>query len=178
MALTPNKKITKKHVAAAASGMAAGTIILCATYLTHWEGEDPVAKHNGFDPKGVITVCNGYTNLDDPSLKAGMRFTHEECQKLLLVTIPDYAAPINKCIHAFKTWGPHRQIAWVSFGYNLGTGRVCGGTIGRLLKDGHVTAACEHMTDYEASAGRELPGLVRRREDGFWGERAWCLRED
>jgi lysozyme len=34
------------------------------------------------------------------------------------------------------------------------------------------------MTEYVLANGRRLQGLVNRRNDPVWGEKAWCLRED
>jgi lysozyme len=170
MALKPRHK--------AAAGLTAATLACSAALISHWEGEDRVAKHNSFDPKGVITVCDGYTNLDDPSLKVGMRFTHEECQKLLMEVIPEYAYPIDQCLIHFREYGPHKQAALISFAYNLGPGKICGEPVGTLLNRGRDREACNYMTHYERAVGRVLPGLVNRREDGFWGEVAWCLRTD
>ena len=63
----------QRHAGKYAGGAVA--ISLCAVLLAHWEGEDRTAKHNYFDPPGVITVCDGVTNYDWPSLKVGEKFT-------------------------------------------------------------------------------------------------------
>jgi lysozyme len=156
----------------------AAAAILAATLIAHWEGIDLVAKHNSFDPKGVITVCNGVTNYDWPWLKSGMRFTHAQCQKALVDLIPKYANPIAVCVPSFQNMPPHRQAALISFSYNLGPARICRTSIARDLNAGNTRRACGTMTQYVRAAGRTLRGLVNRRNDKTWGERAWCLRDD
>jgi lysozyme len=172
----PPPTIAGKVAGTAGIGTAAAT--LAALLIGHWEGEDPVAKHNAFDPKGVITVCDGVTNYDWPWLKIGMKFTHDQCQKALVDLVPKYAAPIQKCVPGLYAMPPHRQAALISFAYNLGPKRICDSTISKYLNAGNVTAACDEMTQYIKANGHALQGLVNRREDPIWGEEPWCLRND
>lgn len=165
----------KRHKAA----LGAATLACTTALIAHWEGVDLVAKHNSFDPAGVITVCHGYTNLDDPTLKSGQRFTRAQCEELLKKVIPEYAYPISKCLKHFAEYGPHRQASLISFSYNLGPGRVCNTSVGRRLNAGDIPGGCWAMTGYVKAAGRVLPGLVNRRyKDSFWGEYEWCMRND
>lgn len=160
------------------AGIGAGAAALTALLIAHWEGEDLVAKHNSFDPKGIVTVCDGVTNYDIPDLKPGDRFTHEECKQLLIQLIPKYAEPIHKCVPGLYDMPPHRQAALISFAYNLGPKRICESAIARELNAGHIAVACNLMTQYIRAAGRVLQGLINRRNDPVWGEKPWCLRED
>jgi lysozyme len=73
---------------------------------------------------------------------------------------------------------PHRQAALVSFTYNIGGGNLCKGSVAVEFNAGHVKAGCTNMLNYVKAAGKTLRGLVNRRSNGMWGERAWCLRED
>lgn len=166
----------QRHAGKYAGGAVA--ISLCAVLLAHWEGEDRTAKHNYFDPPGVITVCDGVTNYDWPSLKVGEKFTHEQCQQALQDLIPRYAAPVQKCVPGLYQMPPHRQASLISFAYNLGPARICHSRIAPLLNAGNVRSACSLMTHYINANGRTLPGLVNRREDPVWGEQSWCLRKD
>lgn len=166
----------QRHGSKYAGGAAAAAC--CALLIAHWEGEDLTAKHNSFDPPGVITVCDGVTNYDWPSLKVGDKFTHEQCQRALQDLISKYAPPVQKCVPTLYQMPPHRQAALVSFAYNLGPSRICKSQIAPLLNQGKVVAACSLMTQYVRAAGRTLKGLVRRRNDPIWGEKSWCLRND
>jgi lysozyme len=167
--------------------LAASTIALSVTLISHWEGEDLVAKHNSFDPAGVITVCDGVTNMDWPWLKSGMKFTHKQCQDAFAELIPKYWAPIAACIPSAADMPPHRQAALLSFSYNLGPGRICGvkkngkltgNEIAANFNAGQVEQACKRMLLYVRAAGKTLQGLVNRRTDKVWGEEPWCLRKD
>lgn len=161
----------------------AAAIGLAALLIVHWEGEDLVAKHNSFDPAHVTTVCNGVTNMDFEWLKPGMKFTHQQCEKMLRKIMPKYIAPIDACVPTFADMPPHRQASLISFSYNLGPGTICGdrrhsGQIARYLNTGHFEAACDLMVHYIRANGKVLKGLVNRRTDSVWGENPWCLRED
>ena len=159
-------------------GTTATVVALTATLLIHWEGTDLTAKHNSFDPRGVITVCNGRTNYDDPKLKAGMKFTADQCRGFLEQDIPKYEAMLETCVPNANDMPPHRHAAFLSFTYNLGQGTVCKSSAVRYLNAGEIVAACNAMTLYDKANGVVLQGLKNRRTDRFWGERTWCLRND
>lgn len=137
-----------------------------------------VAKHNSFDPKGVITVCDGVTNYDWPWLKVGMKFTPDDCRRAIIDLVPDYAEPLSKCVKGFETLPPHRQAALISAAYNLGPKTVCNSTAVRLLNRGYVEKGCEALGHFTRANGKVLKGLVNRRYDPKWGEIAWCKRND
>lgn len=161
------------------AALAAATIACCGPLIAHWEGQDLVARHNAFDPAGVITVCDGYTNLDDPTLKAGMRFTKEECEAKLREVIPIYAYPLTRCLTHWAEYSPHRQASLISTAYNLGPGKVCNTQARELFNEGNDAAGCAYFKRFTRAAGRELPGLVNRRyADPVWGEYEWCMRKD
>lgn len=172
MAISESARQNLKHLGAAS----AGVIALAAVLIQHWEGIDLVAKHNSFDPAGVITVCVGATQDDIPGLKAGERFTPEFCAEQLRKDIPRYDEMLRTCVKVAMP--PHRYAAFLSFFYNLGPRTACASGAVRELNLGNIKAACQNMTLYNKAAGQYLPGLKNRREDKFWGERAWCLRED
>ena len=156
--------------------------------LPHWEGlTNPkivngervsVAIHQKFDPKGVITVCHGRTNLDDPTLKEGDVYTVVMCRDLLRADVPKYHAQIVPCLPADLEVGDHQQAAMISFAYNVGKGNFCPSSVGRAFRAGRREEACRNMGKFTRAAGVVLPGLQNRRYDGFIGEIAWCLRDD
>jgi len=168
----------KTNKARYAGGASAAGLALALVLITHWEGEDPIAKHNSFDPAGVITVCNGITNYDWPGLKVGDRFTHEQCQEALKQELPKYIDPLVKCIPSFPDMPPHRQAALISASYNLGPKRICEGGVGEAFRAGDIKAGCAYLVRYIRADGKVLRGLINRRTDAMWGENPWCLRED
>jgi lysozyme len=179
---------TQKVAAGGAVGLSAGAMALAAVFIPHWESGshmDTTVRHQSFDPAGVYTVCDGVTNLDPDYawIRPGTEFTNDQCAKAFQKVLPKYIEPLAKCIPTYLAMPPHRQVALLSFAYNLGDGAVCGdsrhsGNIAREFNAGHVKVACNIMGEYIRAAGKVLKGLENRRFDPKWGEIAWCLKED
>jgi lysozyme len=157
---------------AAFAGMSA--LVIATTVVVQMEGEDLVAKQNPFDPKGVITACNGITNYDLPGLKRGTRFTHDECYGLLKQHLPRYTTPIDKCVKVPAS--NFTMAALYSASYNLGPGTVCKSSMVRKINAGDLKGGCDAFMLYVTAKNtkgvrKTLPGLVNRRT----AERALCL---
>ena len=119
------------------------------------------------------TWCYGETKADGAVPPLNKIFTKAECtQELQRDLTTKYDPEVRKCIHV--PLPPHREAALVSFVYNLGSGALCNGPVGRYLNAGNVTAACNSMLAYDHAGGKRIPGLTRRRE----AERELCLRND
>ena len=144
---------------------------ICAAFLIAYEGFAPVAVHERVDPAGVITVCFGRTNYDDPDLRAGQRFTKEQCKAFLEEDLPKYAAPLQRCVLNFDAVPPNRQAALVSFSYNVGPVTACKSSVVRRMNEGDIRGGCEALMLYTRANGVELRGLVNRRA----AERKLCL---
>lgn len=157
---------------------AAAAIALTSALIVHWEGEKLIASHNSFDPPGIVDVCNGITNRDIPWLKAGMKFTHEDCEALRIRSLPKYRDPLKKCVNGFETMPVARQAALGSASWNLGPGTICKSTAVRLLNAGETEAGCRALGNFIKANGVILNGLVNRRRDSNWGEIAWCMEND
>lgn len=173
---------------ATGGALGATALALAAVFIPHWESGskmDTTVRQQSFDPPGVYTVCDGITNLDPDYkyIRPGMVFTDAQCAEAFKKVLPKYISPIAKCIPTYYSMPPHRQVAVLSFAYNLGPGAVCGdkrhsGTIAKNFNAGNVTAACNAMGQYVKANGKTLKGLENRRFDKKWGEISWCLRED
>jgi lysozyme len=148
----------------------AAAIALATTTIVAWEGYDSVAKQQKIDPPGVITVCQGITNYDLPGLKAGMRFTKDECATLLRTAIPKYAAPIDKCLKVPVS--DNTRAALYSAAYNLGPGTVCRSSMVRKINAGDLQGGCNALLLYTRANGKFLQGLLNRRK----AERELCLK--
>jgi lysozyme len=173
--------LTKTHKVA--GGLGAGAMALAAVFIPHWESGgrmDTTVRHQSFDPPGVYTVCDGITNLDPDYayIVPGMTFTQAQCADAFKKVLPKYIEPIAECIPTYYAMPPHRQVALLSFAYNLGPGRICNGSIARDFNAGNVKAACNVMGQYVKANGHVLKGLQNRRFDPKWGEIAWCMRDD
>jgi lysozyme len=157
------------HWRAAAAATAAAAAI-ATPFIISWEGYDPVAKHFAIDPPGIITVCSGITNYDLPGLKAGMKFTKDECAALLRNAIPKYTAPIDKCLKVPVS--DYTRAALYSAAYNLGPGTVCRGSIVKRINSGDLVGGCNALLLYNRANGRFIQGLLNRRK----AERELCLK--
>jgi lysozyme len=143
------------------------------SFLCVWEGVSYKAVHERIDPPGVITVCNGITNYDQPNLKAGDRFTPEQCKMLLSKALPKYDACIQQNVKVDLP--PRRHVAMLSYIYNTGCGNFRKSSILRDLNAGRTKQACDDFLHSALTAnGKFLQGLANRRH----AERALCLRED
>ena len=172
-----------KHKVGAAIAIPAAVAALAAVYIPHWESVDHMdttVRHQSFDPAHVYTVCDGITNLDPDYawIRPGMTFTQIQCAEAFKKVLPKYYEPVAACIPSLATMPPHRQVALLSFAYNLGPGRICNGEIARDFNAGRAHAACNAMGQYIRANGVVLKGLENRRFDPKWGEVSWCMRDD
>ncbi|MDN7970687.1 lysozyme [Burkholderia multivorans] len=149
----------------------AATAALLFSIVPKFEGLELVARP---DPIGIITACYG----DTKGVRAGQRFTPEECRARLEQQLIAHAEPVLKCTPGLK--GHTFQLAAaVSFAYNVGTAAYCGSTTAKRFNAGDWKGACRALNEADngraqwvTAGGRVLPGLVKRRAE----ERALCER--
>jgi lysozyme len=171
---TANAAPVVAKVAPAARKSGPALLLVAAAFIGGWEGLDLVAKHYAHDPAGVITYCQGLTNLsEDKKVKVGDRFTKEVCNEKFAAALPKYWEPINKCVPGLKNYPQGVQIASLSLAYNIGHGGFCKSSIARNLNAGNRKAACDAFRLYIKADGKVLKGLVNRRES----ERTLCLKD-
>lgn len=142
-------------------GTKAGWVPIAVTFLTLWEGVSYTAKHQSFDPPGVITVCNGITNYDDPTLKAGDKRTKAQCDAALIAALPKYDACVVKYVKRPMT--NHQHAMFVSFVYNEGCGNFSKSSIVVDFNAGRIDDACKDFLKYHFANGKSLQGLENRR---------------
>ncbi|WP_049019101.1 glycoside hydrolase family protein, partial [Burkholderia multivorans] len=99
-------------------GAAAAALLF--SMVPKFEGLELVARP---DPIGIITACNG----DTKDVRAGQRFTPDECRARLEQRLIEHAAPVLKCTPTLKG-RTYQLAAAVSFAYNVGAGAYCGST--------------------------------------------------
>lgn len=168
-------------ITAAVIALAAGTGTQTGL-VPHWEGEQHHAVRNSFDPinpatgKKVVTVCNGHTDLDDPTLQAGDYYTAAMCRDVLGHDLVKYNKDLVRYLGSNYMLSNHMHAALLSFDINVGPGNFK--KIAKLLREGKREEGCRAMGRYVRAAGVTLKGLYNRRYDKFWGEIAWCLRDD
>ena len=131
-----------------------------------------IATHEGFvghtyiDAVGIPTIGFGTTK----DVKPNQTITPERALIKLLQDANVMEKQLKQCIGDV----PMHQHEWdaiVSWTYNVGTGAACKSTLVKKLKAGDYTGACNELTRWTYAGGKQLPGLVKRREH----ERQMCL---
>ena len=101
-----------------------------------------------------FTIGYGHYGAD---VKEGQTITEAEAETLLRADLKKYEAKVNK--YSAYNWNENEFSALVSFAYNIGN-------IDGLTKKGERSREeiKKVWTTYSKAGGKELPGLVRRRE--------------
>ena len=132
-----------------------GAAALLLSYVPQFEG---MILRGYKDPIGIVTACAGHT----ATAVLGKPYTKEECSRLLDQDLAEHAQGVMECIHVDTTQG--QRVAFISFGFNVGTNAWCNSTANRLLNAGDFAGACAQLSRWTLAGGRELPGLVKRRK--------------
>ncbi len=148
---------------AGAGAGAAMLLALATTTVGQFEGLRTVAYR---DIVGVPTVCYGETR----GVRMGQRYTKTECDAMLLKGLDEFADRMERCIT--RPMGNDAYVAFLSLGWNIGTGALCKSSAVRLYNAGERRAACRAFMLWNKAGGRVVPGLTRRREV----ERDLCLK--
>lgn len=149
----------------AGAGVAGAVIAAVVAVLGNFEG---LRTHAYKDSVGVSTVCYGET----AGVKMGDTYTVIQCKEMLAKSLTKYIDAVKRCV---KVPMPlHRQVAIISFTYNVGGGTMCKSGVVRELNKGNVQRACDNLLLYNRGGGRVLKGLTIRRQ----AERVLCLRSD
>jgi lysozyme len=140
----------------------AGAAVLLTSTVALWEGKrnDPYR-----DIVGVWTVCYGETRVV-------MRpYSDAECSDMLAEGLADFAKPVLARNPELK--GRDSQLAAAtSLAYNIGAANYRKSTVAKRFSAGQWRAACDGFLAWRFAGGKEVRGLLRRREY----ERAMCLR--
>lgn len=101
-----------------------------------------------------FTIGYGHYGAD---VKEGQTITEAEAETLLRADLKKYEAKVNK--YSAYNWNANEFSALVSFAYNIGN-------IDGLTKKGERSREeiKKVWTSYSKAGGKELPGLLRRRE--------------
>ena len=101
-----------------------------------------------------FTIGYGHYGAD---VKEGQTITEAEAEALLRADLKKYEAKVNK--YSAYNWNDNEYSALVSFAYNIGN-------IDGLTKKGERSREeiKKIWTSYSKAGGKELPGLLRRRE--------------
>lgn len=133
------------------AGAISATGAAALSFLVAWEGNKLIPYK---DVVSVWTVCAGETqNVDRNRV-----YTKAECDEINIKAAERYLP--EKCVT--RPMATPTYIAFLSFGYNLGSGTFCG-KIAPLYNAGREREACDRMLLYNRAGGVVWKGLVRRR---------------
>lgn len=156
----PIRKPPKGKTLAAVVGAPAALLMIAVVGRFEGKANDPYQ-----DIVGVWTVCYGET-------QGTMRhYTDAECKDKLSSRLVDYAGPVlarNPELAGHD--GP--LAAAVSLSYNIGNANYARSGVAREFSAGHWRKACDAFLSWRFAGGREIAGLVKRRQ----AERAMCLQ--
>lgn len=109
----------------------------------------------------VLTVGYGHTG---PDVKTNMRITEEEAEKYLLSDVESSEQCVSSFVRA--KLNQNEYDALVSFTFNCGTTAFVNSTLLKLLNNGadKKIVASEFLRWTKGEGNKEIPGLVRRRE--------------
>ncbi len=139
----------------------AGSMAMAVSIVGYFEGREVVGY---FDPIGIPTVCYGHT----ATAVVGKRLSDDECERLLQQDLGIALAAVDKQLPSLP---PETRAAFGSFTYNVGVGAFNTSTLLKRAKAGRMTEACDQLLRWTYAGGRQLKGLVIRRE----AERELCL---
>ena len=125
-------------------------------FIEAWEGCRLTAYKC---PAGIWTIGYGHTG----GVREGQRITEEEALDLLVEDLRAHAERLAPKVKVKVADGQY--IALLSLAFNVGVGAVAKSTLLRLLNAGDIEVAGDEFLKWTYAAGRELPGLVRRRRE-------------
>lgn len=142
--------------------IAAGTLAASAAVVMYFEGKENTAY---VDPVGIVTICYGHT----ATARIGQTHSDAECERLLQQDLGTAMTAVNR---ELPNAPELTKAALASFTYNVGVGAFQRSTLLRKAKAGDLHGACNELMRWTYAGGRQLNGLVRRRE----AERELCLQ--
>jgi lysozyme len=146
----------------AAIGAAAAAVVV--PMVVQHEGVVPRGYR---DPIGIVTYCVGGTG---PEAVLGKTYSMAECQKQLEKDLIEHDEDMMSCVRV--PLNPYQRAAFLSFTFNVGAARFCGSTLVSKLNKFDYEGACKELLRWTLAGGKELPGLVKRRQD----EMTLCLK--
>lgn len=119
------------------------------------------------DIGGVLTYCDGATE----NAQAGKAYTPAECDAQLDRDLERHAAAIQPCL-PWDRLSDGQKVAFVDAAFNIGTAAFCGSSMARRAKAGDMAGACDALLLWDRVGGKEVLGLLRRRQR----ERELCMK--
>lgn len=125
-------------------------------------------------PAGILTIGYGHTSAaGEPLVKEGMTITQAEAEVILRRDLGRYEEPVAALV---KVQLEQNQFdVLVDFAYNAGVGNLKSSTLLKKVNAGDFEAVPKELMKWTKGGGKELPGLVRRRQaESAW----WSAHQD
>lgn len=122
------------------------------------------------DVNGFPTIGYGHRIVPPATFDRGI--TEETATRILLDDVEVAEQAVTRLVKVPLTQGQFDAL--VDFTFNLGSGRLAGSTLLKLLNNGEYTAAGLQLLRWDIAAGQENSGLKARREAEYalWQEAA------
>lgn len=138
-------------------------------FLTAWEG---VQLHAYRCAANVLTIGVGHAltaterqtgilDIDGIDVVWRRGLSRDQADLLLMQDLPRFEEAVNALGVALEQ---HQFDALVSFCFNVGVGAFTGSTLARHIKRHDVVSVPSQLRRWTRAAGREVKGLVKRRE--------------
>lgn len=124
--------------------------------IKHFEGLKLSAY---YCPAGKLTIGYGHTGKD---VFSGQRITVQQAEDLLKKDVERFEKAVERLVTVDLS--QEQFDALVSFTYNLGEGALAKSTLLKVLNRGEYSKAAGQFDHWCNSGGKELKGLVARRE--------------
>lgn len=167
---------TYVKVAKSLGGAGAAAVITAAVAFTPiWEGYDLTAKKDMIGTGHPMTYCIGQTD-EFGNVKAGTKFTKEQCDELLAKSLPKYLDQIGP--YVTRPVPVKVMASLLDASYNAGASAVRKSPMVAKINAGDIKGGCEAFKGwYVRSDGQVRKGLVARRSgiDSRKSEMQLCL---
>lgn len=126
------------------------------------------------DPIGIWTIGYGHTSAaGEPIVKEGLTITQAEAEEILRRDLGRYEVPVAALVKVDLE--QHQFDVLVDFAYNAGVGNLKSSTLLKKVNAEDFDAVPKELMKWTKAAGKELPGLVRRRQaESAW----WSAHQD
>ena len=105
-----------------------------------------------------ITIGIGHTG---PEVRLGMVISERIADAYLVKDVQDAVEAVNNLVRVNMTQGQFDAL--VSFVFNCGAGNFAKSTLLKKMNAGDVVGASLEILKWSRAAGKEMPGLLRRR---------------
>lgn len=150
-----------------------GASAIAVALIANFEGYRDKAYDDGV---GVQTIGFGTTRRQDGTpIKPGDTVTPQRAVIMLAQDADRIAQELASCIGDVPLY-KHEWDAFVSWAYNVGAEAACHSALVRKLKQQppDYEGACRELLKWTKAGGRELSGLIKRRE----AEYRLCIGEN